>query len=625
MGATVRLTMAQALLRYLAAQRTLDAVGREVGFVRGVFGIFGHGNVTGIGQALEEHGDLDFVQGHNEQGMVHAATAYARQSLRRRIWACTTSVGPGAMNLVTGAATATVNRIPVLLLPGDVFASRAPDPVLQQLEHPMAGDASVNDALRPVSVYWDRIVRPEQLLRAAPAAMGVLTDAARTGAVTLCLPQDVQCEAWDYPAALFAPRLWPLDPMAPAPEAIARAASVLASARRPLLVVGGGVRYGNAAPAVDAFARAFEVPFVETQAGKGALLWEHPLNAGAVGVTGSLAGNRLAREADVVVGVGTRWSDFTTASRTAFAPDARFVNINVQAADAHKFGATAVTADAALSLRAIALRLADGGYRSAYAAGEIAALRRQWAAEVDRLYAAPSPGDGADGLAQTRVLGLLAESLGPDDILVNAAGGLPGDLHRLWRTVGEGTYHMEYGFSCMGYEIAGAVGVKLAEPQRQVFALVGDGSFLMLHSELFTALQQGIKITVVVFNNGGYQCIHSLQRGHGSAGFGNEFRARSGPRGELGGSYLPIDFAAVAAGLGAVGLAASDEAGLRAAIAAAREADRSVVIDVRVAPGSQTDGYAAWWDVPVAEASRMAAVEAARSERRRHLADIRPV
>lgn len=624
MAKTMRLTMAQALVRFLASQRTIDDEGQEVSLVRGMFGIFGHGNVNGIGEALEEYRELDFVQGHNEQGMVHAAVAYARQLRRRRFWACTTSIGPGAINMVTAAATATVNRIPVLLLPGDVFASRHPDPVLQQIEDPSTLSVSANDALRPVSVFWDRIWRPEQLLPAARAAIDILTDPSRMGAVTLALPQDVQAEAYEYPEEFFAPRVWRPERRPPAPEAVTEAADAIVAAHRPLLVVGGGARYANAGGEIDWFCRTFAVPFAETQAGKGTLVWAHPWNTGAVGVTGTAAANALAREADVLIGMGTRWSDFTTESKTAYRQDARFVNLNLNQQDARKMSGLSVVGDAALSLKALGNALAERGYRSGYRDGEIDGLRRAWQEEVESLYVAESPA-GAPGMAQTRVLGILQAALGPDDVIVNAAGSLPGDLHRLWQSVGVDTYHMEYGFSCMGYEIAGALGVQLAQPGRQAFALVGDGSFLMLHSELFTALQQGVKIIVVVFNNGGYQCIKNLQMENGSRGFGNEFRARSGEWGELDGEYLPIDFARIGEGLGAIGLRARTPHELESALKAARAADRSVVLDVLVAPGTGTHGYDSWWHVPVAEASSMPAVQAASERRLAQLEKARPL
>ncbi len=622
-GTTVRLTMAQALLRFLAAQSVEDGDGREVPFVRGIFGIFGHGNVNGIGQALEEFGDLEFVQGHNEQGMVHSAVAYARQLRRRRIWACTTSIGPGALNMVTAAATATVNRIPVLLLPGDTFASRRPDPVLQQIEDPASGSVTANDALRPVSVYWDRILRPEALMAAARAAIDTLTDPARTGAVTLALPQDVQCEAYDYPLSFFERRLLRIERQPPEEAALESAAGLLARARRPLLVVGGGARYSGAAAAVDALTRAFGVPFAETQAGKSLLPWDHPFNLGALGVTGSAAANRIARAADLVLAVGTRLTDFTTASRTAFSPTAQFIGLNVRRTDATKLGGTALVADAGAGLAALRARLAERGFVAGYDDGELERLRLEWSAEVDRLFARESPDPGR-GMAQTRVIGELWRHLDARAVIVNAAGSLPGDLHRLWRARSEDGYHMEYGFSCMGYEVAGAVGVKLAQPDRDVYALVGDGSFVMLHSELLTAVQQGVKIVVVVFNNGGYQCIKSLQTAHGSAGFGNEFRERSGARGQLQGPVLALDFAAIARGLGAQGLSARSPHELRAALAEAQAATAPVVIDVAVAPGGETDAYGSWWHVPVAEVSGIEAVNAARRDMEAQLARARP-
>lgn len=620
---TVRLTMAQALLRYLAAQYVLDDDGVETALVRGVFGIFGHGNVNGIGQALEEYHDLDFIQGHNEQGMVHAAVAYAKQKGRREIWACTSSIGPGAMNMVTGAATATVNRIPVLLLPGDTFATRQPDPVLQQIEDPASWAVSANDAFRAVSVYWDRVSRPEQLMAAARAAIDALTDPARTGAVTLALPQDVQVEAFDYPATFFRRTLHRIERRQPEEAQLEEAVALVYAARRPLMIVGGGARYSGAGAVIDAFARDLGVPFAETQAGKSTLPWEHAMNLGAIGVTGSAGANAVARAADVVLAVGTRLSDFTTASRTAFSPDARLLAINVRRTDALKLDATMLIADARAGLGTLLARLRAAGYCSAYADGEIASLRAAWNAEVDRLCSLEAP-EGTQGMTQSRVIGEVERALAPSSVVVCAAGSLPGDLHRLWRTKDPGTYHMEYGFSCMGYEVAGALGAKLAEPDRDVYALVGDGSFIMLHSELFTALQQGVKIIVVLFNNGGFQCIKNLQMDHGSAGFGNEFRARSGPHGELDGPYLPTDFARIAEGLGAVGLRAETPEELGKALAAAREADRAVVIDVKIVPGFETKAYDSWWHVPVAKASDRAPVNAAAERTRERLRQARP-
>ncbi|MBB6638073.1 3D-(3,5/4)-trihydroxycyclohexane-1,2-dione acylhydrolase (decyclizing) [Cohnella thailandensis] len=613
--ATIRLTMAQALLKFLDNQY-ISVDGTETKFVKGVMGIFGHGNVTGIGEALERSpGDLAFIQGKNEQGMAHAATAYAKQKRRRQIWACTSSIGPGALNMVTAAATATVNRIPLLLLPGDNFACRQPDPVLQQLEVPGDYTVAATDAFRPVSRYWDRIVRPEQLMTAALQAMRVLTDPADTGAVTLALPQDTQTEAIDYPEAFFRKRVHIVDRLPPAPEAVRRAAEVIAAGRRPLIVAGGGVHYSGAAEALASFASDFGIPVAETQAGKSVLPWNHPLNLGGVGSTGTLAANKAAKEADVVIGIGTRYSDFTTASKSAFSQaDVRFVNLNANAADAAKLAGTAVVGDALESLRALADALKNSGYRSGYADGEIAVLQEEWSREVDRLYSL----DSADGLPQTRALGILNETLLPSDVIVCAAGSLPGDLHRLWRPAEPGTYHLEYGFSCMGYEVSGAFGAALAEPGRNVYALVGDGSYLMLHSELVTSLQEGVKVTVVLLDNNGFQCIHNLQRSRGSDGFGNEFRYRSSATGRLDGECLPIDYAAHARSLGANAVTVRTAEELREALLQAREGKTSTLIEVKVLPGTNTGDYESWWRVDVPEVSVSPKVNEARQREEAH-------
>ncbi|MDN4594624.1 3D-(3,5/4)-trihydroxycyclohexane-1,2-dione acylhydrolase (decyclizing) [Polycladomyces subterraneus] len=606
---TVRLTMAQALLKFLDSQY-VEVDGREYKFVRGVMGIFGHGNVNGIGQALEQ-GDtsLPFIQGHNEQGMVHAAIAYAKQKNRLQIWACTSSIGPGALNMVTGAATATVNRIPVLLLPGDIFATRQPDPVLQQIECPSDYTVSANDAFKPVSKYWDRITRPEQLMKACINAMRVLTDPVETGAVTLALPQDVQAEAYDYPISFFKKRVHVIDRRPLSVSARNRAVELISWSKRPLIIAGGGVHYADAQQELAQFAEQFGIPVAETQAGKSALPWDHPLYVGGMGVTGSKAANVLAREADLVIGVGTRFSDFTTASKTAFSPEASFLSINVNAMDAVKMNATAILADAREALRSLREALAERGYRSDYAPDYIRTLKSEWDAEVDRLYELASD----KGLTQTQVLGEINRFVRSDDIIVAAAGGLPGDLHRLWRCREPKTYHMEYGFSCMGYEIAGAWGAKLAEPEREVYALVGDGSYLMLHSELITAVQEGKKITVLLLDNTGYQCIHQLQKGHGSEGFGNEFRFRSPETGQLTGPYLPIDFAAHARSMGLKAYTARTVEELRQALAQAREEQVSTLIDIKVLPGTGTGGYESWWRVDVAETSTSERVRQARA------------
>ncbi|WP_339190271.1 3D-(3,5/4)-trihydroxycyclohexane-1,2-dione acylhydrolase (decyclizing) [Paenibacillus sp. FSL R5-0490] len=619
---TIRLTMAQALLRYLD-QQYISVDGVETKFVKGIIGIFGHGNVTGIGEALERSpGSLTYMQGKNEQGMVHTAAAYAKQKNRRQIYACTTSIGPGALNMITAAATATVNRIPVLLLPGDNFATREPDPVLQQLEVSSDYTISATDPFKAVSKYWDRIVRPEQLMIAVTQAMRVLTDPAETGAVTLALPQDVQAEAYDYPESFFARKVHYLDRRPPVQAAIERATEQIARGRKPLLVAGGGVLYSEASAQLVEFAEAFGIPIAETQAGKSAISWDHPLNVGAIGVTGSLAANRLAREADVVIGVGTRFSDFTTASRSAFQhPEASFININLNSMDAAKLGGEAILADAREGLQALQKELQERQYRSAYGASEIADLRAEWNAEVDRLYVAQHE----SGLAQTTAVGIVNRTIDPSSVIVCAAGSLPGDLHRLWRASEPKTYHMEYGFSCMGYEVSGAFGAALAEPDREVYAMVGDGSYLMLHSEFVTSLQEQKKMTILLFNNNGFQCIHNLQREHGSDGFGNEFRYRESESGRLTGDYMPMDFAAHARSMGAKSYRAETAEQLEQALRDAKNETVSTLIEIPVVPGTNAGGYESWWNVGVPEVSAEEKVVHAHHTMQANRAKARPI
>ncbi|RPK16465.1 3D-(3,5/4)-trihydroxycyclohexane-1,2-dione acylhydrolase (decyclizing) [Paenibacillus xylanexedens] len=619
---TIRLTMAQALLRYLD-QQYISVDGVETKFVKGIIGIFGHGNVTGIGEALERSpGSLTYMQGKNEQGMVHTAAAYAKQKNRRQIYACTTSIGPGALNMITAAATATVNRIPVLLLPGDNFATREPDPVLQQLEVSSDYTISATDPFKAVSKYWDRIVRPEQLMIAVTQAMRVLTDPAETGAVTLALPQDVQAEAYDYPESFFARKVHYLDRRPPVQAAIERATEQIARGRKPLLVAGGGVLYSEASAQLVEFAEAFGIPIAETQAGKSAVSWDHPLNVGAIGVTGSLAANRLARDADVVIGVGTRFSDFTTASRSAFQhPEASFININLNSMDAAKLGGEAILADAREGLQALQKELQERQYRSAYDASEVADLRAEWNAEVDRLYAAQHEA----GLAQTTAVGIVNRTIDPSSVIVCAAGSLPGDLHRLWRASEPKTYHMEYGFSCMGYEVSGAFGAALAEPDREVYAMVGDGSYLMLHSEFMTSLQEQKKMTVLLFNNNGFQCIHNLQREHGSDGFGNEFRYRESESGRLTGDYMPMDFAAHARSMGAKSYRAETAEQLEQALRDAKNETVSTLIEIPVVPGTNAGGYESWWNVGVPEVSAEEKVVHAHHTMQANRAKARPI
>jgi 3D-(3,5/4)-trihydroxycyclohexane-1,2-dione acylhydrolase (decyclizing) len=620
-----RLTMAQALVRFLAAQH-VERDGQEHPFFAGCWGIFGHGNVAGIGQALHERPDLlTYRQARNEQSMVHSACGYARMRDRLAAFACTSSIGPGATNMLTGAALATVNRLPVLLLPGDTFASRVPDPVLQQIEVPWRGDVSVNDAFQAVSRYWDRITRPEQLIPAALAAMRVLVSPADTGAVTLALPQDVQTEAYEYPDEFLSRRVWHIERRRPEPAALARAVAAIRAAKRPLIVAGGGLIYACATEALRRFVDATGIPVAETQAGKGSLPYDHPSALGAIGATGNLAANRVAREADLVLGIGTRWTDFTTASKSIFAHrDVRFVNVNVAEVDAAKQGAVMVLADARVALE----ELAGLGYTVAPAyREECARLVREWDAEVSRLYAlrnAPLP-------TQSEVIGAVNAFSSPTDVVVCAAGSMPGDLHKLWRTRDRKQYHVEYGYSCMGYEIAGALGVKLAAPEREVYALVGDGSYLMLNEALVTSLQERAKLVVVLVDNRGYSSIGGLSRSLGTEGFGTQFRFRKD--GSLGtdaeteaGPHLPTDLAANAASLGAHVIRAGSIAQLRDALAAAKKVDRTVVIHIEVDRYATVPSYESWWDVPVAETSATAGVrdarkryEQAKPRQRRHL------
>lgn len=605
---TIRLTMAQALIRYLAAQH-VERDGIEQPFFAGMFGIFGHGNVAGIGQALHQDRELlRFYPTRNEQAQVHAATAFARMKNRLQTFACTSSIGPGATNMVTGAATATINRLPVLLLPGDIFAGRRVAPVLQQLEAPGSQDISVNDCFRPVSRYWDRINRPEQILTALPEAMRVLTNQAETGAVTLALPQDVQAEAFDYPTAFFERRVWRIGRPLPDPAAIRRAAELIRAARRPLIIAGGGVIYSEATAALREFVDATGIPVGETQAGKGSLPFDHPGNLGAIGVTGTPGANIFAREADVVIGIGTRYSDFTTQSKSAFQnPDVRFININIADFDAHKHTGLALVGDARATLSELAAALSGWNVPRDYAE-RARRFQREWDQEVERLYSlghAPRP-------SQAEVIGAVERSAAPQDVIVCAAGSLPGDLHKLLRIRDEKAYHVEYGYSCMGYEVAGGLGVKLAAPEREVYVLVGDGSWLMMSSELVTAVQEGLKLIVVLLDNHGFASIGGLSRSLGSAGFGTDHRYR-GADGEISGEYLPVDLAANAESLGARVLRARDLAEVEGALAEARSADGVVVVSIEIDAEPRVPSYESWWDVPVAEVSSQPAVQAARA------------
>jgi 3D-(3,5/4)-trihydroxycyclohexane-1,2-dione acylhydrolase (decyclizing) len=612
---TVRLTMAQALVRFLSMQY-VERDGREQRYFAGCFGIFGHGNVAGVGQALLEYeDDLTYYQARNEQAMVHTATAFARQKNRLQTFACTSSIGPGATNMVTGAALATINRLPVLLLPGDVFASRGPDPVLQQLEAPHDGDLSVNDCFRPVSRYFDRVNRPEQLIPAALAAMRVLTNQAETGAVTLALPQDAQAEAYDYPEAFFQKRVWRVGRPLPELELIERAADLIRSSRRPMIVSGGGTIYSGATEALRRFVERTGIPVGETQAGKGSMPYDHPLALGAVGATGTFAANRTAREADLVIGVGTRYTDFTTASKTAFQnPSVRFVNVNVAGLDAVKHAGLALVGDARATLEALVEALGGHEVEAEYRE-QNARASKDWDEEVERLYSLehdPLP-------VQSAVIGAVNAFSEPEDVVVCAAGSMPGDLHKLWRTRDPKGYHVEYGYSTMGYEIAGGLGVKMADPSREVYVMVGDGSYLMMNSEIVTSVQEGHKLTIVLVDNAGFSSIGSLSRSVGSRGFGTQYRYRKD--GSLGldteeqtGGMLPVDLAANAESLGARVIRAEDISGLKAALAEAKGMDWTVVIHIPVDRYEGVPDYESFWDVPVAEVSAMESVAAAREE-----------
>jgi 3D-(3,5/4)-trihydroxycyclohexane-1,2-dione acylhydrolase (decyclizing) len=622
---TIRLTVSQALVKFLGAQYS-ESDGEEQKLFAGCFGIFGHGNVAGIGQALlqaelEEPETLRYILGRNEQAMVHTAVAYARMKNRLQTYAVSTSVGPGATNMLTGAALATINRLPVLLLPADTFADRSASPLLQELELPDSGDVTVNDAFRPLSRYFDRIWRPEQLPSALLSAMRVLTDPAETGAVTLCFPQDVQAEAYDWPADLFDRRVWHVARPLPERSVLEAAAAIIRSARQPLIVAGGGVTYSRAQDALAAFCEATGIPVGQSQAGKGTLVYDHPQCLGAIGSTGTTAANAIARDADVVIGIGTRYSDFTTGSRTAFQnPDVRFVNINVAALDAIKHAGIAIQADARETLEAL-LPLLDG-YRvdESYVA-EYSELNAAWDETVQRVYLPDTPNAGADGLlTQNEVIGMVNELSDPRDVVVCAAGSMPGDLHKLWRTRDPKGYHVEYGYSCMGYEVAGGLGIRLACPDRDVFVMVGDGSYLMMATELVTAVQEHIKIITVLVQNHGYASIGSLSESLGSQRFGTRYRYRNPETGRLDGDKLPVDLAANAASLGVEVIKTATAGEFAEAIKAAKAADHSIVIYVETDPLISAPDSESWWDVPVSATSTLDSTQQARKTYEEHKA-----
>ncbi|MFE7841492.1 3D-(3,5/4)-trihydroxycyclohexane-1,2-dione acylhydrolase (decyclizing) [Streptomyces sp. NPDC057474] len=618
---TTRLTVAQALVRFLSVQYT-ERDGERQRLIGATWGIFGHGNVAGLGQALIEYADdMPYLQGRNEQSMVHAAVGYARQSNRLSTHAVTTSIGPGATNLVTGAALATINHLPVLLLPGDIFATRPADPVLQQLEVPYAGDISVNDTLRPVSRYFDRITRPEALIPAALQAMRVLTDPVETGAVTLALPQDVQAEAYDWPEEFFAERTWNVRRPAADVAELAAAISAIRAARRPLIVAGGGVHHARAEETLAELADATGIPVASTQAGKGSLRHDHPQDVGGIGHTGTATANELARTADLVIGVGTRYTDFTTASGTLFAADGvRFLNLNIAPYDGHKLSGLPLIADARSGLESLAEALELHGHRVADAyVAEYAEDKQRWEHRVDACYEADEPDTRP---TQAQVLGLLDEIVDESDILINAAGSLPGDLHKLWRARSRDQYHLEYGYSCMGYEIPAAIGVRLAAPGRPVWALVGDGTYLMMPTEIVTAVQENVPIKVLLVQNHGYASIGGLSETVGGERFGTAYRHRNPDDGTFTGTPLPVDLAANAASLGMRVLRAKTVRDLRVALAEARAADTPTCVYVETQTADTVSGpppAQAWWDVPVAETATRASAVKAREEYDRHV------
>lgn len=633
MANTVRLTVAQALVKFLNNQY-IEFDGKQNKMFKGIFTIFGHGNVVGLGEALEnDPGDLIVHQGRNEQGMAHAAMGYAKQKRRKQIYACTSSVGPGAANMVTAAATATANCIPVLFLPGDVYATRQPDPVLQQMEQPHDLSISTNDAFRAVSKYWDRITRPEQLMSACINAMRVLTDPADTGAVTIALPQDVEGEAYDYPEYFFQKRVHRIDRRPATKAMVEDAIKLITAKKKPMLICGGGVKYSEAWDTFREFAHKYNIPFGETQAGKGVIVWDDPMNLNGLGETGCIAANEIAKEADLVIGVGTRYTDFTTSSKWIFQnPEVSFLNINVSEFHAYKLDGVQVVADAKVALEAIDAELEKTGWKSSYTT-EIAEAKAKYDAEVDRLYHieytgkdfVPEVNDALDTdkvyeefhnitgsyLTQSRALGIVNETIGKDAVIVGASGSLPGDLQRAWRVQSENGYHVEYGFSCMGYEVNAALGVKMAEPDKEVYSMVGDGSYMMLHSELPTSIQERQKINVVLFDNMTFGCINNLQIGHGMGSFGTEFRFRNEKTGKLDGGFVPVDFAMNAASYGCKTYKVTTAEELKAALEDAKKQTVSTLIDIKVLPKTMIHGYGDWWRVGQPQVSKSETVRKA--------------
>ena len=629
-----RLTAAQAIVEFLHNQY-IEIDGKKTKFVRGFFTLFGHGNVLGLGQALQENpGDFLLIPGRNEQGMAHAAIGFAKQKLRRQIFACTSSIGPGAANMITAAATATVNRIPVLFFPGDSYAVRQPDPVLQQIEQPHNYTITTNDAFQPVCRYWDRVSRPEQVMTAMINAMRVLTSPADTGAVAICLPQDVQGETYDYPDYFFAQKIYRIERTGPTPEMVREAAELIRRKEKPLLICGGGVRYSGAGEALAAFADDFNIPFAETQAGKSAVVAGHELNLGGIGTTGNLSANLIARKADLVIGVGTRMSDFTTASKSLFLnQDVEFLSINIGSFDAHKMDSVVVQADARKALEVLTYALKQCNYHSSYK-DEIREAKDKWDVEWKRLHSLeytgkdfvpevpghldeflPEYSDKLDTrLTQTQVLAELNLMLEDDAIVVGSSGSLPGCMQRMWNSRSTDTYNMEYGYSCMGYEICAALGAKIAQPGREVYSFVGDGSYMMLHSELITSIQEGMKINILLFDNNSFGCINNLQMGMGMESFNSEFRKRNPETGKTDGELMVIDFAASAAAYGVKTYSVRTIKELRKAIEDARKQDRSTLLDIKVLPKTMTNGYESWWRCGVSQKTKSEKINQASRE-----------
>ena len=616
----MKLTMSQALVQFLKNQ-FVERDNKKNAFFSGVWGIFGHGNVTGIGQALEQDGELKHFLPRNEQAMVHAAAAYANQNRRLKPFACPSSIGPGATNMITGAAGATINRLPVLLLPGDAFNRRNVSPVLQELEHPTNQDITVNDCLKPVSKYWARISKPVQLIDAVSEAMSVLTDPVLTGAVTLALPQDVQTESYDYPEDMFAEKVWVIPRMSPKKKSLQETAELIKNSKTPLIIAGGGIIYSDAEAALSDFSNKTGIPVAETQAGKGSIPWDHPQCLGAIGVTGTSSANILAKKSDLVICIGTRLSDFTTASKTLFQnKDVKFIGINVSPDDASKHSATTLVGDAKACLVKLTelLQLDDFNVHEKYIQ-EIFALNGDWAKEVNRIFSL----NNEPLISQGEVIGLVSDFMSDEDTVVCAAGSLPGDMHKLWRTVNGNQYHMEYGYSCMGYEIAGGLGIRLAKNDGDVYVMVGDGSFLMMNSEIVTALQEKLKLIILLINNHGFASINGLSISLGSEGFGNLYRQRDYKSGKYTGKELPINFSNIAKSLGIEANKVQKSNELVRALEEARKNSYSTLIEVSVDPEIRVPGYESWWNVPVAEVSEMPSVDEARAEYEKRLKDER--